>query len=111
LAVYNSQQNRGLHDAAMPLGTSVDPIGRALYTVGTGSLQKSLEVNEPVRMLRSPTVRVFVLACPHCLPRPGFSQIEVDLPVLFVFGFRCPAEAFFSVTLILALRHDTTYLN
>jgi len=58
-------------------------------------------------MLRSLVARVFVLACPH----PGFSQIEVDLPVLFVFGFRCPAAAFLSVTLTLALRHDTTHLN
>jgi hypothetical protein len=33
------------------------------------------------------------------------------LPVLFVFGFRCPAEAFLSITLILALRHVTTNLN
>jgi len=33
------------------------------------------------------------------------------LPVLFVFSFRCPAEAFFSVMPILALGHDTIHLN
>jgi hypothetical protein len=58
-------------------------------------------------MLRSLVARVFVLACPH----PGFSQIDVDLPVLFVFGLRRPPEAFLGVTLILALRHNTTHLN
>jgi hypothetical protein len=59
------------------------------------------------RILGSGSVRT----CQPCRQQRGFSHLDIDLSVPFVFGLRSPTEALVRIIVILVSRHSTTPLN